>query len=104
MKPAIWRVHLNAVSPLISLFNSNHLTVDRTDADGSTIVRISKCAVTCNTLPGLGGKNATPRMRDGQQILPRRIESHCDQTANQKMFGLRHRRHLTTTLSDNRRR
>jgi hypothetical protein len=91
MKPAIRRLHLNALSPLISLLDRNHVAIYRSNADCSAISRICQRGIASNSLPSLGGKNAATGMRDCEQILAARVKSHRNQSANQKMSGLCHR-------------
>src|SRR5690348_14816701 len=91
MKSAVWRPHLNAVSPLVSLLNSDNLIGNRSNANSGAVGRICNRRVTSNTLPRIGREHAASRMRNCEQILPSRIKTHRDQTANEKMFGMRHR-------------
>ncbi|MDR3457874.1 MAG: hypothetical protein P4N60_10545 [Verrucomicrobiae bacterium] len=88
MKPAIRRLHFNALPPLISLFDRNHLAIYRPNAYSFTVGGICQHSIARNSLPSLGGKNAATGMCDSQQILAARVKTHRYQSANEKMFGL----------------
>ena len=54
MKSSIWRLHFNAVIPLVSLLDAYNLTVDWTDPNCCAIRRICQCSVAGNAFPSFG--------------------------------------------------
>jgi hypothetical protein len=97
MKLAVRGLDFNTLSPLVTLLNRNRLPINWADTDCFAVFRICQRSVTSDALPGLGRENAATGMCDRQQVFTSCIESHSNQSSNDKMFGLYHRKHSNIT-------